>query len=253
MAKITNNLLIAIIIALVTWSWVTYITNWQLIAILASIAVTALFLLLASKSPTCKSTPKQTDSLTAHIALSTDGTQLIDDMLRYYLYSTHTIDAHHILASKEHLQHMVYCHNSIDKVTADNAVQLAHLCQQHAVDNVTIVAPDIDTKAYTLLSYCNITVKHIDMSSLYDQLQHANMLPQLNRCTTKTKGIVASYALQRNRSKHYAISAIFLIVISRMSYIPVYTLIWATILLILALYSRFNTRYNKKISHNLQL
>lgn len=253
MAKITNNILLAVIVALLTWSWVSYITNWQLIAVLASIAVTALFLVLASKNNITTTSQKLTDSLAVHLSIDSNSLQLMDKMLQYYLYATTIIDDHHILATKQDSTHLVYCHNSMDNVNTQCATLTAKLCKQHKIYKVSIIAPNIEPAVYTVFHYCHINTKHINIASLYNQLQHANMLPALHPTSTKTKGIVASYALSKHRAKHYAISSIFLVVISSISYLPAYTLAWATVLLALALYSRFNTRYNSKISPNLEL
>ncbi len=254
MAKITNNLLLTIIIALITWSWVSYITNWQLLAISASIATSALFICLACKSTTSTSKVQPlTDSLAIHLAVSPNSTDLIDSMLQYYLYDTTMLDKQYLLATKDDTTHLVYCHNSSDSVTSIHTSCMAQLCLLHGITHAVIIAPIIDIKATAPLSYYNITLNHINIPSLYSQLQHANMLPDLHTINTKNKSIVASYALSAHRAKHYALSSIFLLVFSWWSYIPTYTLAWATALLLLAIYSKFNRRYNTKISPNLKL
>ncbi len=252
MAKITNNILLAGIVALITWSWVSYITNWQLLAVVASMATTALYILLATKSNKILPTSKLVDSLSIHLATNNQSITLIDNMLRYYLYDT-TIDNNYIQATKQHSTATVYYHNGLKALPSDTACSIVQYCKSHNITKVTIIATDIDSLALTVLSYSNIEIAHINMPTLYNQLEHANMLPALYPIRTHKKGIVASYALNRFRTKQYAISAIFLIVISRLSYIPIYTLIWATLLACLALYSRFNKRYNKPVSANLEL
>lgn len=253
MAKITNNILLAGIVALITWSWVSYITNWQLLAVVASMATTALYIVLATKSNNkILPTSKLVDSLSIHLATNNQSIILINNMLRYYLYDT-TVDNNYIQAAKQHSTATVYYHNNLKTLPADTACSIVQYCKTNNLAKITIIASDIDSLALTVLSYNNIEIAHINMPTLYNQLEHANMLPTLHPINTHKKGIVASYALNRFRSKHYAISAIFLILISRLSYIPIYTLVWATVLASLALYSRFNKRYNKPISANLEL
>lgn len=252
MAKLTNNILLAGIVSLITWSWVSYITNWQLLAVLASMATTALYIVLATKSNNkILPTAKLVDSLSIYLA-TTNSISLIDNMLLYYLYDT-TVDCNYIQATKQNTTATVYYHHSITALSADSACSIVQYCQSHSITKLTVIATDIDSLALTVLSYNNIEIAHINMPTLYNQLEYANMLPELHSISTHKKGIVASYALNRYRTKQYAISAIFLVLISSLSYIPIYTLIWASVLACLALYSRFNKRYNKPVSANLEL
>lgn len=253
MAKLTNNILLAGIVSLITWSWVSYITNWQLLAVLASMATTALYIAIVCKTKDNKTpSTKLVDSLAIHLATDRQSIQLIDNMLRYYLYDT-TVDNNYILSTKEDTTYTIYCHLHTKAVDASIATSIVTYCTDHNIYKITIIASDIDSSAHTIFGYCNIVARHINIPSLYNQLQHANLLPALHPIAVNKKGIVASYALNRGRAKHYALSALFLVLISRVSFIPIYTLIWATVLMCLALYSRFNKRYNKTASANLQL
>lgn len=250
MAKTLNNILISILLSSLLWCWTRYLTSSNIVAFCVAILSILLYILIARlgnrRHNDNKKVSKDTAlSLAVALALSPQQLDIVANMYHYYGYKVTKKDVNCILVDKDNYQKIVMCCIDLSPLQPHQLIAAAKLAQQHGIVAIDVVHSEVSTNALATLQLLKqYNIRLVDCAALYTMLSDSNLLPKLQKLSVSKPTVVASYALNRHRTKYYCGSAIFLVLISAISYFPLYTLIWATILTAIALYSYFNKRYN---------
>lgn len=251
MAKFLNALFSTTLIALAVFSWVYYLTkNGDIALIVGGISVVpsvCVFVILSRRTPTNKSTNKQYKSLEQYLYTSPNATAIIDKLLTYLQYKTQTqYDDISSLVTKDGKQILLIKHLYPKMLDCDKLTDYIRLARAKSQDSLLLITTSLDATSYKLLSVISdIDIKIITADKLYELLKQHDMLPQLNiPKKSVSDSAILRYAFCKARSRQYFVASLFLFILSRFAYFPLYMLIWSTLLGIAGLYSRYNKRYN---------
>ena len=89
-----------------------------------------------------------------------------------------------------------------------------------------------------------IPTKFVDVATLYTLFEQADKLPPVDKPVVKKSAYFAQFAFSKRRFGGYFASGMFLLVTSTLTFFPLYSIVWGTALLGLALYSLLNKKYN---------
>ena len=133
------------------------------------------------------------------------------------------------------------------KFTPLNADDVLQVVQENRIDHQAktyLFCKRYGADAQRCASIAPQKVILLDCTAIYDWLERLNKLPQISQTKKVKQHPMLSYALNKRRFGYYFGSALFLFATSFISYFPIYSLVWATLLTAIAFYSKFNTRFN---------
>lgn len=178
-----------------------------------------------------------------YLKYNDDNAKVFTELYRYYHYEVESVDYDSFVASKDGATTLVcLCFNG-NSLTADNLQAAIVAAKRKKTDKLSIYASKIDGQLRkTALQRFDVTF--VDLANAYRLLEGCDKLPNIPRIKPAKSSFIAKYAFCRKRFGWYLGSCIFMTLVSIVAYFPYYTLGWATVMLALALYSLFNTRYN---------
>jgi hypothetical protein len=132
-----------------------------------------------------------------------------------------------------------------DGVNSRDIVAARAVAKDNGCEKVYFFCADVTKNAKGVALASDIHIEIVNAASIYDLLNKYAVEVPLPEKKIKKNRIVLSYALNKKRFAYYFGSALFLTAISFVSYFPVYTLVWATILLVVAVYCLVNRRFNE--------
>lgn len=256
MAKILNTFFISLTFALGCFCWVYYITKQSQLAIIAGITIAALTvaisLKLSKRTKKHKKISRKTYSdFALYLCTHSEADALIDKLLAYLNYTVEqAIDDNTLLTNKEGKRILVAKQLTVAPVNADSILGFVKTARKHGITNVTLLCTQVDAKSFATVKAVNdVAVSIVNCEQLYDTLQKCEMLPQIVKAKyALSDNALLCYAFNRARARYYLTSAFFLLVMSLVAFFPLYFLIWATILMAAAIYSRFNRRFNVAVA-----
>ena len=253
MPKILNTLLCSIMIFLLAFMW-AYVAikdvSWSIVcAAILTAAFTYVIWRIADKWDSGKKIKqkrkKDVADLAEHLKFGEDNAQLFAELFRFYGFETDKTDYDSFVATKDGQKNYVAVCFEQDMLSRDRLRECVVTAKRIKADKLYIFANKIGTSEQrTAESYINTAF--IDGNNAYELLEQCDKLPTITRRKPKKTSLIAKYALCRQRFGWYFASCIFMIIISVFSFFPWYTLAWATVMFVLAVYSLFNKRYNTK-------
>lgn len=180
-----------------------------------------------------------------YLKFNGNNAELFAPLYVYYGYEVTEIDYDNFVATKSGVCTLVALRFEEDSLSYPKLQQSVIAAKRRKVDKLCIYCAKVDTSVRkTAIAHFN--VDFVDVSNAYELLSNCDKLPALPAAKHAKNNFVASYAFCRKRFWWYFSSSIFLTLVSIVAYFPYYTLGWATVMLGLALYSLFNTRFNPK-------
>ena len=252
MAKILNCILSTIAIFLLFFTWVYYCLKDSAIAFWLSLVVALASAYLIWRFQTERDNGKKIKlakrksiaALSEYLRFGENNAELFADMLRYYRFDVEKVDFDNLIVVKNNVKSYVatrFVQDSLDKVELCKAVIAA---KRTRCEKLYVFANKVD-KALLDSANAHIHTVSVDVANTYALLEQCDKLPAISEIKPSKKPlIIAKYALNRRRFGWYFTASLFMLAISVISYIPWYTLSWATINLGLALYSLLNKRFN---------
>lgn len=251
MNKVLNCILTAFLSLLLGYAWCWYFTKIKTLSIVCAVVISACMIYLCWF--VCDKTKAKTDSknrrratlqqLFARLYLEDNCSALFAPILRYFGYTTNTIDGQTLTASKNGSNSFVAMDFSARQIGATQLRQHVINAKQAGCTKLVIFCNGTDSSATQVTSLFDVQL--FDIAATADLMDNSNTMPQLDTAhTTQHNTLLATYAFNKKRFGWYTFSAIFLTATSFVSFFKIYNLLWATGLFALALYSLLNKRYN---------
>lgn len=178
-----------------------------------------------------------------YLKFNDDNAAVFAPLYTYYGYDVTAIDEDNFVAAKNGIASLVCLRFDEDSLRQPVLQQAIITAKRKKVNRVCIFCAKVDSPVRkTATAHYDVTF--VDISNAYQLLESCDKLPNLPTVKQTKNSFVASYAFCRKRFWWYFGSCIFMTSVSIVAYFPYYTLGWATVMLALALYSLFNTRYN---------
>lgn len=180
-----------------------------------------------------------------YLKFNADNAQLFQSLYEYYRYDVEKIDYDSFVATKDGQKTYVALRFENDSFSVSDLRAAIVTAKRANVNKLCIYAGKIDPPIKRSAAQ-HFDVTFVDANNAYALLEQCDKLPNVPQIKPIKASFAASYAFCRKRFGWYFASSVFLTIISIVAYFPYYTLGWATVMLCLALYSMFNTRYNVK-------
>ena len=120
------------------------------------------------------------------------------------------------------------------------------IIKQNNANQITIFATDFEKDLAKIAKNSPCKTKFMDKTQTFFMLKNANLLPDLPKETNKITSNFWYIVFDKSRSKYYLWSSIFLILTSFLTFFPMYYVISGTILFFVAIYAKFNDKFNIK-------
>lgn len=234
--------------------WLQYYTkNAVLSALVATGAglLTATILYLLTKKPNKKqqkTAKKQTlESLATYLVFK-DNLQMFQSLYTNANYKLENKTEKGFIAVKNDVKKFVSINFNYSGLGVDSLIDLIKLASTSNCDEIAIFCNKLgDNCKFAIDNYkianSKLKVCTYEIDSVYSLLQNAELLPELPTAPKKQR-FVLNYALNKKRTRYYLGAGFFMLIISVFSFFPIYSLVWASILTLLAIYSKFNRRFN---------
>ncbi len=120
------------------------------------------------------------------------------------------------------------------------------IIKQNNADQITIFATDFEKDLAKIAKNAPCKTKFADKTQTFFMLKNANLLPDLPKETNRITSNFWYIVFDKSRAKYYLWSSVFLILTSFLTFFPMYYVISGTILFFLAIYAKFNDKFNIK-------
>lgn len=251
MARFLNTLFLTLAAFALAFCWFYYYTKLVVVsclcAFLISFAICLIIyalLKIKGKKYYKQAQKKNAEKLKNYLALSTDNKKLVLTLLRKNGY-TASSRLGGITAEKNAESYFVYLYLELvkpDEIVISRAVRL---CKKYRKDNLMIFSTTFSPHIQHIADKSGLSVKLFDIVDLYSMLEKEDLLPNFqNTRTIKKADKFLSLALCKERASVYLLACISLVFFSVISFYPIYTLVFATIQLFLAIFSKVNKKYN---------
>lgn len=251
MSKILNNLICTAMLFALSFLWVYYCLKsvvWA-VTLAAVIALCAAYIMWRMQCRlgnirTAKSQSKKNVlKLADYLKYNDDNSAVFAPLYGYYGYEVSVIDYDSFVVVKNNVKTLVCLRFEEDSLKQTALQQAIVTAKRSKLNKLAIYCAKADAAARKAAS-AHFDVTIIDVGNVYRLLSECDKLPTLPDAKPTKNSFAASYAFNRKRFGWYFGSSIFMTLVSIVAYFPYYTLGWATVMLALALYSLFNTRYN---------
>lgn len=252
MAKILNCILCTIAVFLLALTWIYYCLRDSALALWLSLVVATcsgylVWRVLSNweKGKKIKSAKRKSISaLSEYLRFGEDNATLFADMLRYYRFEVTKVDFDNIIVEKGSIKSYVAVRFTQDNLGKDELCKTVVNAKRADCSKLYVFTNKAD-KSLVDSANAHIRTVTVDIANTYALLEQCDKLPALKQIKpSKRPFIIAKYAFNKRRFGWYFTASLFMLAISVVSFIPWYTLSWATINLGLALYSLLNKRYN---------
>ena len=252
MAKILNCILSTIAVFLLFFTWVYYCLKDSALAfwlsLIVAFATGYLVWRFLSKWENGKKIKlaerKNIATLSEHLRFGENNSELFADMLRYYRFEVTKVDYDNLTVVKNGVKSYVATRFTQDSISKEELCKAVVAAKRADCAKLYIFANKVD-KSLLDSANAHLHTVAVDVANIYALLERCEKLPNITtKKPIKKPLIIAKYAFNRRRFGWYFSASIFMLAISVISFIPWYTLSWATINLGLALYSLLNTRFN---------
>lgn len=251
MPKFLNNLICSAMIFALSFLWIYYCTKsvfWAVsLALVIALCSAYLIYRIQNKMGQIKhvkaQNKKAVTNLHDYLKYNDDNANLFAELYRYYHYDITPVDPDCFIAEKDGVSTFILTAYCKDSLSSSDVAQAIVQAKRHKADKLRIYASKTDSVALQNAKL-HFNVEFADLNSTYELFVQADKLPELPEVKPVKSSFVAKYAFCRKRFGWYFASSIFMTLLSLVAYFPYYLLGWATVMLGLALYSMFNTRYN---------
>lgn len=253
MSKVLNNLLCTAGIFVLSFLWTYYSLKsvaWAVIlALTLALCSSYLIYRIQSKIGQAHSLKRRNKKAVAnlydYLKFNDNNAAVFAELYRYYNYQVDIIDYDNFVASKDGTTTLVTLHYASDALTATDVAKAIVTAKRSKADKLCAYAAKIDSATRKTATQ-HFDATFVDITNAYALLEQSDKLPSLPQIKPVTHSFVAKYAFCRKRFGWYLASSIFMALMSIIAYFPYYLLGWSTVMLCLALYSMFNTRYNAR-------
>ena len=253
MPKFLNNLLCSLMIFALSFLWIYFCLKsvaWAVsLGLILALCSAYLIYRIQNKAGQVKAVKQQNKKAAAklcdYLKFNDDNASLFADLYGYYHYNVEIVDYDSFIATKNNESTYVTTFYRKDSVNSFDIAESVVKAKRKKISKLLIYAAKIDANALKSATQY-FDVNFADVNNAYELLASADKLPVLPNAKPTKNSFVAKYAFCRKRFGWYFASSVFMALLSLIAYFPYYLLGWSTVMLVLALYSMFNTRYNVK-------
>ncbi len=251
MAKFLDVLLSAIAIFFVTFCWGYYVLRDAKTALLVStiVALCASYIVWrivesrSEKVANNKRKKAQLQSFAHYFGFCENAVEVFCDLLKYYRFDVVERQNDGIVAVKNAQRCYVALLFDNDIVTLQEVRRVVKGAKRAKADR--LIAFCIAVKNTEIqLAKGQLPSQFVSVEDAYALFEQADKLPPLNKPTVKKSAYFCQFAFSKKRFGGYFASGIFLLVTSALTFFPLYSIVWGTALLGVALYSLLNKKYN---------
>lgn len=246
MAKLLNTVILTFLSFMATLCWVYYLTHLSqlslTVSLLMAVAVLCAVLIYNKRE---KKPRKNIEAFRWQMILDSRY-KSVYDMLIYNGYNCMQPEENKIFASKNDVRYCFYMKFQLADLTADDVVTVFRQIRGHA-DKLVIMTNNAHQSAYgtakTLSSLMPTTVT--DCEQLHVLMQQSRCIPSEQLPKPPKKRPALNYAFNRKRFGAYASASVFIFATGWLTFFPIYSMIWASVLAVFALFSLFNKQFNR--------
>lgn len=257
MSKVINTILSTLLALFLAFAWARYLTRDNTASVLAAVIIAAATAYVCAyftdrkqtKTQKIKQNKKLSAALCDRLMFEADNAALFAPMLAYYDYAITTYSNDYVVANKNGVNYYVAINFVADKLSLADLAAYIVAAERADCDKLLVFCNKVSPNANAAAGKFDYRIFNAEQT--LQLFVTADKLPQLSEKTPRKNGIVASYALSKGRFGWYFGGAIWMVAISFLSYFKVYSLLWATALFALAMYSLLNRRYNLPTTQNL--
>lgn len=249
MKKIISTLICATAAFVLSLSWIKRITKQNDVSLFCASIIAVCFAVLIyyatiqsqNNKRKADKAIKQTAQFVTALEFGTHNADYFAEIFRYFGYKTKTVDFDNLIIEKNEEKSFVHlCYlPSVPKNNLIGAVVAAKRndCKKLYVFGQAASFEDVKT--------CDeqLPTTFIGCDEAYFLAKTSDKLI-LSEVKQKKPKIIARYAFNKKRFGWYLTGALYLGATSLLSFMPIYTLIWATVLFGVSLFCLFNKRFN---------
>lgn len=247
MAKFFNTVLLTFLSFTATLCWVYYCTKLSALSVTISslVAVATMIAVIAHKPN--KKPSKNTDKFRWQMILD-DSSSAVVNFLNYNNYTDANIEGNKIFVRKNNLRYCFFSHFSVADTTADDIVAAYKQAHKKA-DKLVVLVSTANQSAYKTAKAISqlLPTTIVDCNQLYMLFEQSRCLPVGNIPNPPKARPTLTYAFNKKRFLPYATASLFIFATGWLTFFPLYSFVWASVLAILALYSLFNKQFNKPL------
>ena len=231
MAVIINDILCTVMLFLLSYAWAAYCLENALAALAAALVITlcggylifAVFSRAERKKRLKKAEKEKIAAFADFLQFNAHNAELFAEMLKFFRCDIVRAEADNLVVRRE------------EKIFVSLLFE-RKICFDSLRKEAVKAAAEECGKMWVFGLNCE--------NALLEQIRQHVDVCFFGPVKRKKASVAANYAFCRKRFRWYFSSALFTAVMAFFSFFPLYLLVWATALFVLALYSLFNRRFN---------
>jgi hypothetical protein len=256
MARIINIILISVAGFLLCFTWLVYYKQalwicYTVSALLAIMFFVVLFVLEKRSNmliPGKRVKKSVSDSQKKALACLTDYAVFLN-IFQTKGYSIKRLSDEIYLIENTKNTSLIVFNFKLSNVGAQDVINAYKLSKKNTADNIVLFCLAYDAGAKEMCRMLDKEITFMDFNSAKQFLranQRAIELPQPEKRVRFFESKLFYYAFNRSRFKYYFFSAVFLLLLSRISFYSLYNISIATVSFVLSLYCLVNKRFNSQ-------
>lgn len=245
-SKISNSIFLFITVLVTTFIWLNYYLHNFRLSLLSAVIICAVAIIIYAifqyysynKSKANMTANQTRETLKNYLQYSTHTQNLKTILQLFDLDITKTIDTNHYLTNEQD----IYIYFDRESLTPEDINKIIKNRQR---DNITVFT--FSKIQLNQLPDC-ISITIIDLSVIFQNFTNNSLQQNINIYNIKKPKFSLKHylciILSKERSRHYFHFGLLLIFTSLFTPYHIYYIVSGTILLLLSIYSRFNTKFN---------
>ncbi|MEG1706466.1 MAG: hypothetical protein RR086_04955 [Clostridia bacterium] len=177
-----------------------------------------------------------------NFAMSSTMTEDIAKALRFNLVTIAEVTTNKILCVKKDIRYKISICMEVNTFSAQKLINL--LKETEKFDKLVIMCNSFDKSAYSIIEKLNTSIIILETEQVYYLIKSAKIPLNTSQYKTKRQSVILANTLNKERARYFLYTGLFLCVYSIFSFFKIYTLIFATVSIAVAIYSFFNNKYN---------
>lgn len=250
MAKQSNVLILSLGILLLTMSWYYYCTRLVWASLIFGAAISLISALILNKLFSIKGKAavnkekKHACELLDEFLIMNDATQVFSAVYALNGYAVQL--KNNCFYATKPVKKLCFVNFEFDCLSGQRIVDFIKKAKREKFDKITIYCNKVCANFKEIVKMDVVEVQILTLPDCYDFLKRYDALPALaEKVKMRKANKFFALALNKNRFVYYFWSAVSLFLLSFVSFFKIYTLVFATILFAVALYSKFNNKFNE--------
>lgn len=250
-------LLKLLLVFLIAFVWLRFFLDSVWVSLALSLGITIAFEILHTtlkrKSKTRESLKIKEKETAENMFLSLSTQNSCIDFFEEMLKTRHNNiekKKKYIIIKKEEKKTILYPYVYLSPIKPENIIEILKDTKKENLDKITIICYDYDKDTLAFLKNFKEEIILLDRFESYSLFKEYEFYPKITQKYKKDAKLtfkdLLSFAFNRSRTKGYLFSAIILFITSFFVPINLYYCIICSLLLLFALISYINPKYNKK-------